>query len=80
MRQTQDIGTIDNGIDGYDQYVLITDRCEALNLDEVHNWLLELSCYSTDRPGGSFCNLVTIVPKPDYPHECIGIIHHRYDV
>lgn len=74
------IGDIDQGIDGRDQYVRIRRLDDDLDLDHTYNWLLEQFYRESFVPGGYFCTSVTIVPVPHSTSECIGIIHHRYDV
>ena len=74
------IGDIDQGIDGRDQYVRLRRLDDDLDLDAAHNWLRERYYHRTGRIGGYFCTSVTIVPLPHNNSECIGIIHHRYDV
>ena len=74
------IGDIDQGIDGRDQYVRIKRLDDDLDLDLAHDWLRQRYYHRTGRPGGYFCTSVTIVPLPHNISECIGIIHHRYDV
>jgi hypothetical protein len=72
------IGTIEHGIDGTDEYVLL--KCEDdMDADAMHNWLLELSYRQTSRPGGYFCTSVLILPHSN-PDTYVGVIHHRYDV
>ena len=47
------IGKIEK-LDHVNQYVKITRLDDDLNLDDVHNWLLEESYYDTNRAGGWF--------------------------
>ena len=77
--EAQKIGFVDNGIDGCEEYVLITNDQDSIDVDAAWKWLLDQSCYSTDRPGGQFCNAVEIIEKPRRK-ELIGIIYHRFDV
>ena len=77
----QVIGDVDQGINGRDQYVLIKDLEDEINLDDVRNFAEENFCYDTNRPGGAFCYRITVVPaSPLHNNQCIAIIHHRYDV
>jgi hypothetical protein len=73
------IGKIEK-LDHVNQYVKITRLDDDLNLDDVHNWLLEESYYDTNRAGGWFCYSVTIAPNPHHADTCIGIIHHQQNV
>lgn len=74
------IGTIEQGIDGRDEYVLITSMDDALDADFAHDWLLPQVYRESLRPGGYFCTSVTIMPHPLATNQCVAIIHHRYDV
>jgi hypothetical protein len=78
--QMTTIGEISQGIDGRDQYVRLRSVDDDIDLDHAHNWLLEMFYRESLRPGGYFCDRVTIVPLPYNTSECIGIIYHRYDV
>lgn len=78
IRITQ-IGGIDHGIDGRDEYVLLTRLDDDLDPDFAHDWLLPQVYRECLRPGGYFCTRVTIASMPS-GNECIAIIHHQYDV
>lgn len=78
--QVERIGSISMGIDGTDEYVRIRRRDDDLDLAETHEWLLSRHYRDSARPGDYFCTSVTIVPMPHFNDECIGIIHHRFDV
>jgi hypothetical protein len=74
------IGKVDQGIDGSDEYVLLTRTDDDLDQQTARDWLLPLVYRESLRPGGYFCTSVTIVPKPYNDNQCIAIIHHRFDV
>jgi hypothetical protein len=74
------IGDISKGIDGRDEYVLLTCLDDAIDFESVYLWLLQRVYRETNTPGGYFCHDVTIVPMPYADNKCIGIIHHRFDV
>lgn len=73
------IGSIDQGIDGKDEYVLLTRKDDDLDADTAHNWLLPQVYRESLRPGGYFCTSVGI-STTDQPNKVIAVIHHRYDV
>jgi hypothetical protein len=72
------IGTVELGIDGADEYVLLKSE-DDMDADAMHNWLLELYYRQTNRPGGYFCTSVLILPHPNL-NTYVGAIQHRYDV
>ena len=74
------IGTVEQGIDGRDEYVLITSMDDALDVDFAREWLLPQVYRESMRPGGYFCTSVTIMSHPLATNRCVAIIHHRYDV
>lgn len=74
----ENIGSIEHGIEGRDQYVLM--RCdEDTCVDDMHNWLIAQYRRECSRPGGYFCHYVSVVPHA-HVGKYIGIIYHRYDV
>jgi hypothetical protein len=74
----ENIGSIEHGIEGRDQYVLM--RCdEDTSVDDLQNWLHQRHYRESNRPGGYFCTSVQVVPHP-HVGKYIGIICHRYDV
>ncbi len=77
--KVQTIGVIDNGIDGSDQYLLITVDNDSATTEEVEHEFLNLYYRDTSQPGGYFCHTVTVQRKSYSDHEFIVIIHHRYD-
>lgn len=80
MRLTN-IGNINKGIDGTDQYVLVENvEGDNLDLDTVHENLLDMYYRDCCVPGGYFCKTVQIIPDPVHSRKCIAVIQHRYDV
>lgn len=73
------IGEINKGVDGKDQYLLLTRLDDDLSPDFAENWLLPQVYRDTNTPGGYFCHRVTISKLPS-DNEVIAIVHHRYDV
>lgn len=74
------IGVIDQGIDGRDEYVLLTRSDDELTPEQAENWLLDRVYRHTDRPGGYFCNTVLATQAPSSTNAVICIVQHRYDV
>lgn len=70
------IGEISHGIDGKDEYLrVITTRSKQ----EIQNIMNFQYLRDSIRPGGYFCNQVSVIPVPHYD-AFICIVHHRYDV
>ena len=74
------IGTIPLGVEGQDQYVMLTRLDDDLTEDCAHQWLITRYYRDTNTPGTYFCHRVSIIPIPNNDSAAIGIIHHRYDV
>jgi hypothetical protein len=74
------IGTIDDGIDGSDEYVLMIRKDDDMTLEQAHNHLLPLYYRECTRPGGYFCTRVSVVHAEYSQNRVIGTIHHSYDV
>lgn len=77
--ETQRIGLIPLGIDGSDEYLLVTDRDGDIDIEAVRQEYLEQHYRDTDTPGGYFCRAVTVAKLPA-DNRCIVIVHHRFDV
>jgi hypothetical protein len=77
--RTQEIGRIDQGIDGVDQYLLVADLSDDIDTEVVEQEFLEHHYRDTNVAGGYFCHSVTVSELPS-DNKCIVIIHHRYDV
>lgn len=72
------IGKLDFGIDGADEYVLISRLDDELTERQAYDYLMPKVYRDCSYPGGYFCTSITIFKKP-YVDEFIGIVHHRYD-
>ena len=71
------IGGIDLGIDGRDQYVLVTDLEDVINAEseEFQEWAEYMFMYDH---GSSFCNSIEFFQRTE--NSVICILHHRRDV
>jgi hypothetical protein len=78
--ETQRIGVIDDGIDGSDEYLLVTSDDDSATAQDVETEFLNRYYRDTNRAGGYFCAAVTVQKKSYSDNEFIVIIHHRYDV
>lgn len=78
--KTQTIGVIERGIDGRDEFLLVTDSDDDLDLQEVQRILIEQFYVDTGTPGGYFCHNVRVIPDDVHLDRCIAIVQHRYDV
>jgi hypothetical protein len=71
------IGTIDNGCDGSQQYILLTCLNDSLFEHEAYAWLMPKVYRDTNTPGGYFCHIVETIQKRD--DQVICIVHHQFD-
>ena len=74
------IGTICHGIDGSDEYLLVRDLEQELDVQHLEVRLLQRFYCRSSRPGGYFCTTQRIIPDPVHDYKCIVIVQHRYDV
>jgi hypothetical protein len=73
------IGRIDHGIDGSDQYLLLSRSDANLTAIQAHKWLMPQVYRETyQEAGGYFCKRVTVMRKTD--SQVVAIVHHEYDV
>ena len=77
---TQQIGKIEMGIDGCDEYVLITNDEDDLSPEVAEAWLLPQVYRDCYQAGGYFCHHVSTTLVPFRDNQVIAIVHHRYDV
>lgn len=75
--RTTIIGTIDNGCDGAQQYILLTCRDDDLTEDQAYAWLLPQVYRDTNTPGGYFCRRIETIQKSN--NQVICIVHHEYN-
>ena len=74
------IGTISHGVDGSDQYVLLTRWGDDLTPEDAEDWLLPQVYRETHQAaGGYFCHRITTM-QGESSGKVIAIVHHRYDV
>jgi hypothetical protein len=72
------IGSIDNGIDGSDEYLLLTDTEDNLTENDAWEYLYPLVYRDTDTAGAYFCHHVKAMQKTDNTVVCI--VYHQYNV
>jgi hypothetical protein len=73
------IGTDDRGIDGCDQFILLTRKDDDLTCEEAHNWFFPQVYRETQQEaGGYFCRDVEVLQRST--NSVVAIVHHRYDV
>jgi hypothetical protein len=74
------IGAISHGVDGSDQYVLLTRWGDDLTPEDAEDWLLPQVYKDTHQEaGGYYCHRVTTM-QGESSGKVIAIVHHRYDV
>ena len=77
---SETIGSISHGINGSDQYVLLTRWNDDLTPDDAYEWLLPQVYRDTHQEaGGYFCHRVTTMQGESF-NKVVAIIHHCYDV
>lgn len=74
----QQIGSIDRGIDGNDEYLLIKSD-EETSPEDIRRYLLDTWAWDCRGAGQYFCSGVDVTPHAQ-AGKYIGIIYHRYDV
>jgi len=76
--QVTKIGNIDHGIDGSDEYLLLSDNEDNLSENQAWKYLHPLVYRDTDTPGGYFCHTVKTLQKSDNSVVCI--VYHQYNI
>ena len=76
--QVTKIGNIDNGIDGSEEYLLLTNSEDYLTENQAWEYLHPLVYRDTDTPGAYFCHYVKTMQKTDNSVVCI--VYHQYNV
>ena len=74
------IGSVDNGMDGRDKYVIVTRLDDDLTPEQAQAWLLELVFNPGNGPGQPYCHTVLAIQAFDSPNQCICTVQYRYDV
>jgi hypothetical protein len=73
------IGIIHLGMDGSDEYVLLTAN-QSATTDEIFDLMIHRVYRSIDQQtGGYYCDNVTVMPHPVLDDQFVCVIHHRYD-
>tara|TARA_R110002126_G_C10387961_1_gene494779 strand:+ start:202 stop:471 length:270 start_codon:yes stop_codon:yes gene_type:complete len=72
------IGNIDNGIDGSEEYLLLTNSEDNLTENQAWEYLHPLVYRDTDTAGAYFCHYVKTMQKTDNSVVCI--VYHQYNV
>jgi hypothetical protein len=72
------IGNIDNGIDGSEEYLLLSNNEDDLNEQQAWEYLHPLVYRDTNRAGAYFCHTVKTMQKTDNSVVCI--VYHQYNV
>lgn len=75
--QMTTIGTIDNGCDGSQQYILLKCLNDYLSEDEAWAYLHPLVYRDTNTAGAYFCHIVETIQKSD--DSVICIVHHQFN-
>jgi len=73
------IGNIDNGIDGSEEYLLLTDSVSGyLTENQAWDYLHPLVYRDTNDAGAYFCHTVKTLQKTD--NQVVCIVYHQYNV
>jgi len=78
--ETTNIGIIVDGIDGSDQYILLTRKDDDLTPEQAVEFLLPQYYSECRRPGGYFCTAVRAVQVQYCANRVICTVEHRYDI
>lgn len=75
------IGSVSLGIDGSDEYLLLSSSTDELTVGQVEEYCHQHFYRNTNAiAGGYYCHTWCILPHPVLGNKSICIIHHRYDV
>ena len=74
------IGRIDLGIDGVDDYYLLTRTDDNLTKQQAIDWLLPTMYHEGGGPGSYYCHTVRAAKEQHAANRVICIVEHRYDV
>ena len=78
--QLAQIGVLDFGIDGRDQYILLTRKDDDLTPDKARAWLLPQYYHQSNGPGRYYCHTVSATQVEYSTNRVICAVQHRYDV
>ena len=74
------IGLIDEGIEGRDEYVLLTRKDDDLTPEQAAAYMLPKVYRSSSHPGAYFCTSVRAMQVQFRRNAVVCIIEHRYDI
>lgn len=74
------IGSIDNGIYGRDEYILVTSNEGNITVNQVRDYLMPFFYHNSSQPGGYFCDTISVVHEQYSKNRAIATVHHRYDI
>lgn len=79
--KTEKIGVIHLGVEGSDEYLLVSTGLTPSTPATVKRDLLERFYRdTTQEAGGYYCHNVTVLEHPISVSKFVAVIHHRYDV
>ncbi len=76
---SENIGTIERGIDGSSVYMLVRNKSGTTTTDEVAAYMKERFYRDPRGPGQSFCHSFSVFENK-YSDAKIGVAHIQYDV
>lgn len=76
----ENIGSLSKGIDGSDQYLMMTRMDDDLTPDDAYEIMMRLAWRDCHVPGGYFCKTGEVMQAFDGKNKVICVLHHRYDV
>ena len=74
------IGVIDNGIDGRDEYLMLTRLDDDMTPEQAHDWLHPQVFRESTQPGSYFCRTVMVVQAQYSTNQVICTVQNRYDI
>ena len=74
------IGTLEEGIDGRDEYLLLARKDDDMTPEQAIKWLLPKVYRRSTMPGDYYCTSVKAVQAQHSTCKVICTIEHRYDI
>lgn len=73
------IGIINNGVDGSDEYLLVSGTEDDITIEHVRKWLLPQYHKECNGPGQYYCRDMSAQQVQYRANEVIAVVFHRYD-
>lgn len=77
--EVEEIGSINMGCDGTDEYLHVRCLTTEANESTVERAVMQERYREPVGPGAYFCRNATAMIKPYSDNQYVVIVHHRYD-